>query len=84
MKKSDRNFAIGVVAYVLIGFLTFGYVGNRNAKNADDPVWGLAGLCGIGWPVYWLGKGVYWLGNGSIELTKPAPSTETTVEKETR
>lgn len=63
MSKEDRNFTIILIAYILAGFYTFGYVGNRYAKDANDPAWGGAAAAGAAWPIYWLGK-------GSIELTK--------------
>lgn len=62
------------VAYVIVGFLTYGYVWNRSAimarwwmgdhyETAPDNVAAFvtAFLSGLFWPIYWVGKLAIWM-----------------------
>lgn len=64
-----RGLVIGGIAYVVAGFLTFGYVFNQfNCTSSSAPLCvadrGVSSvLSGAIWPIYWGGK-------GAIEVTR--------------
>lgn len=59
---ASRRFALPV-AYVVVGFLTFGHVfnhgpcpGDATPKSCEATRLALAPMCGLVWPLYWAGR----------------------------
>ena len=57
-----------IVLYIVVAFLTYGYVQVRRNSSADT-----ASVAGVFWPCYWFGRGFIVTADAAVWLFEESP-----------
>lgn len=64
--NNEQLAALGVIFYILIGFLTGAFRFNENYYSPYRVDVGFGSvLAGVAWPIYWIGRGSLWITSGA-------------------